>query len=209
MAETGVTETDGRYARSARTRQLIVEAFIDLLREKGEVPTAAEIAKRARYSVRSVFERFADFTELAVAAFGHIVQQGLSTPVGDKADADRASRLDFHVGVRARNCEKWLPLWRVLMKTQVASKALAPQIDGLRVASRARISLMYRPELETLPEPRRRATVIAIEALIDFESWGRMREHHGLSVDEARDVWLMAIDRLLPPTPKVRRRRAS
>jgi len=201
-------EIDGRHARSARTRQLIVEAFIALLREKGEVPTAAEIAKRARYSVRSVFERFADFTELAVAAFAHIVQQGLSTPVGDKAEGDRASRLAFHVDVRARNCEKWLPLWRLLMQSPAASRALAAQIDALRAMSRARISLMYRPELEPLPPPTRRATLIAIESLIDFESWGRMREHHGLFFDEARDVWIAMIDRLLPPTPGAKRRGA-
>ncbi|MCX7364125.1 MAG: hypothetical protein NTV97_20120 [Alphaproteobacteria bacterium] len=201
-------DIDGRHARSARTRRLIVEAFIALMREKREVPTAAEIAKRARYSVRSVFERFADFTELAVAAFQHVAEQGFSTPVGDKAAGDRPTRLEFHVSVRARSCEKWLPLWRLLMQSPYASKALAPQIDALREASRARISLMYRPELETLPAPRRKATLIAIEALIDFESWGRMREHHGLSFEEAREVWISMIDQLLPPTPKAKRRAA-
>lgn len=203
-----MAESDGRHARSARTRRLIVEAFIDLLREKGEVPTAAEIAKRARYSVRSVFERFADFTELGVAAFAYIVQQGLSTPVGDKAAGNRRSRLEFQVAVRARNCEKWLPLWRVLTRSPLASKALAPQIDMLREMSRARIALMYRPELESLPEPRRKATLIALEALTDFESWGRMREHYGLSFEEACDVWIAMIDQLLPPTPRTKRRTA-
>jgi hypothetical protein len=28
-----------------------------------------------------------------------------------------------------------------------------------------------------------------------------MRENYGLSVDEAREVWMRMIDRLLPPTP--------
>jgi len=28
-----------------------------------------------------------------------------------------------------------------------------------------------------------------------------MRERHGLSVEAAREVWINAIDRLLPPTP--------
>jgi hypothetical protein len=28
-----------------------------------------------------------------------------------------------------------------------------------------------------------------------------MREHHGLSFEQAGDVWIEAIDRLLPPTP--------
>jgi hypothetical protein len=61
--------------------------------------------------------------------------------------------------------------------------------------------LMYRPELSTLAEADRTALLITLEALTDFESWGRMRERHGLSVEAARDVWARAIDRLLPPTP--------
>ena len=28
-----------------------------------------------------------------------------------------------------------------------------------------------------------------------------MRERHGLSIEAARDVWIAAIDRILPPTP--------
>jgi len=46
--------------------------------------------------------------------------------------------------------------------------------------------------------------LIALEALIDFESWGRMREDHGLSFDEACSVWIRMIDRMLPPTPVAR-----
>lgn len=30
-----------------------------------------------------------------------------------------------------------------------------------------------------------------------------MRERHGLSVEAACEVWAMAIDRMLPPTPAV------
>ena len=50
-------------------------------------------------------------------------------------------------------------------------------------------------------ETERRQVLIAIESLIDFESWARMREYNALSVEEAREVWIQAIDRLLPPTP--------
>jgi hypothetical protein len=43
--------------------------------------------------------------------------------------------------------------------------------------------------------------LIALEAITDFESWGRMREDNGLDVEQACAVWIKAIDRLLPPTP--------
>ena len=50
---------DGRRLRSERTKQLIIEAYLALAHEHSpHAPTAAEIAHRAGYSVRSVFERF-------------------------------------------------------------------------------------------------------------------------------------------------------
>jgi hypothetical protein len=63
-----------------------------------------------------------------------------------------------------------------------------------------RLELMYGPELTTLQDNDRRKTLIALEALTDFESWGRMRESYGLSFDDACEVWIKAIDRMLPPT---------
>jgi len=64
-----------------------------------------------------------------------------------------------------------------------------------------RLEIMYRPELSLLSERDRKRTLIALEALTDLESWGRMRETFGLSVEQARSVWIRSIDRLLPPTP--------
>jgi AcrR family transcriptional regulator len=51
---------DGRRERSAQTRQLIIEAYLDLLRVSPRIPTASEIAAKAGCSRRSVFERFQD-----------------------------------------------------------------------------------------------------------------------------------------------------
>ena len=41
-------KVDGRRLRSERTRQLIIEAYMALVREFGGVPTAAQIAERAQ-----------------------------------------------------------------------------------------------------------------------------------------------------------------
>ena len=38
---------DGRRLRSVRTKQLIIEAYLALLREHPQIPTAAQIANRA------------------------------------------------------------------------------------------------------------------------------------------------------------------
>ena len=192
---------DGRRLRSERTRQLIIEAYLALLREGPEIPTAAEIARRAGYSVRSVFERFDDLLALSFAAADYALAAGLAQATIRDVDGDRAARIRSQVETRAGICEQWLPLWRVLQHNQRVSPLLTMRIDRMRDAVWARLMLMYRPELSTLSESDRTALLITLETLTDFESWGRMRERHGLSVEAARDVWAGAIDRLLPPTP--------
>ncbi len=192
---------DGRRLRSERTKQLIIEAYLALLRESPDVPTGAQIATRAGYSVRSIFERFDDLLALSLAAADYAFAAGLAQATVRDLDGDRAARIRSQVETRAGICEQWLPLWRALLHNQRESPLLRVRIDRMRDAVWARLMLMYGPELSTLAEADRKALLITLEALTDFESWGRMRERHGLSVEEARDVWMHAIDRLLPPTP--------
>jgi AcrR family transcriptional regulator len=175
-----------------RTKQLIIEAYLALLREDPQVPTAARIAERAGYSVRSVFERFPDL---------HAFAQGNAQAAPRDLDGDRQVRLKAHVETRGWICEQWLPLWRALNTNKGDSAELKARIDLVRQAVLKRIELMYPSELATLGQVERRQILIAIETLIDFERWARMREYNGLAFAEACQVWIHAIDRLLPPTP--------
>jgi hypothetical protein len=61
-----------------------------------------------------------------------------------------------------------------------------------------RLELVYGQELSTLSEAERTQLLVALDILTDFESWGRMREGHGLSIGAARDIWISAIGRMLP-----------
>jgi AcrR family transcriptional regulator len=193
------TRIDGRRLRSERTKQLIIEAYLALAHEfSPRVPTAAEIAERAGYSVRSVFERFPDIRALQVAAVDYAVAQfaALGPPRG--ADGDRRTRLEAQVMTRAQTCERWLPLWRSLVVNQGDSAELKDRIKVSRERTMARLELMYGPELARLSADERRRMLIALEALTDVESWARMREFFGLSFDDACLVWMQTIDRLLP-----------
>ena len=64
-----VTQTvDGRTARSARTREAVVTAVLELVRAGNPRPTAKEIAARAGISLRSVYVHFDDLDDLFAAA---------------------------------------------------------------------------------------------------------------------------------------------
>lgn len=195
---------DGRRLRSERTKHSIMEAYIELLREKPEIPTAAQIAARAGISTRSIFERFVDLQGLSLATVDYAFAIGEAQAVARDVDGDRPTRLRSHVETRARTCEQWLPVWRVVVANQRKLEELRDRVRFIRQAIVKRMELMYRPELGVLSAEERRDLLIALESLIDFESWGHMRDGHGLSFDEACSVWMRMIDRMLPPTPPVR-----
>jgi AcrR family transcriptional regulator len=197
------TRIDGRRLRSERTRQRIIEAYLSLLRENPVVPmpTAAKIAERAGYSVRSVFERFPDLNKLRLATADYQLAQAAALAPPRHIDGDRRTRIRSQVETRAGTCERGVALWRVLVVSVAEDEALRDRVRLGRNRAVERLEIMYRPELSTLSELERKYVLIALEAITDIESWARMREQHGLSFEEACAVWINAIDRILPPTP--------
>lgn len=194
---------DGRRLRSERTRQLIIEAYLALLLEHRRMPTSAEIADRAGYSVRSIFERFSDLDTLSLAAADYAIVLGQAEAVARETEGDRATRIRSHVLTRAEACEKWLPLWRMLTAKPVEEQVtdLRARVLAVRQANLERVELMYQPELATLEPPAHKALVMALVTLTSFESWGALREDFGMAWDSALDVWVSAIDRMLPGSP--------
>ena len=197
---TQTSGVDGRRLRSLKTKQRIIEAYLALAGEKSPlVPTAAEIARRAGYSVRSVFERFPDIHTLQVAAVDFALT--LVTPSAPPSATDRQSRIRSQVESRGRSCERWLPLWRSLIANQGESAELRQRVVALRQWDVRCLASIYGPELSTVSDGERRQLLMVLEALTDIESWARMQEFFGLSFEEACAAWMQAIDRLLPPTP--------
>ena len=94
------------------------------------MPTASQVAERAGYSVRSVFERFPDLHALRLAAFDFALARATANSLTTGLHGDRKSRLQAHVDRRARMCTEWLPLWRAVN----ANKGDSQEIEGrLRV----------------------------------------------------------------------------
>jgi len=192
---------DGRRLRSERTRQTIIEAYLALLRRRATVPTAAEIARAAGYSVRSIFERFADLNALTLATADFAIRQGQEETPARDVGGDRATRIRSHVQTRSAACEKWLPLWRVLVNTQQEVAELRQRIMVARYGNIERMKMMYASELAGLDEAQRQQLLFALATLVSFESWDQMRDCYGLSVEDSQAAWRAAIDRMLPPTP--------
>ncbi len=164
------------------------------------MPTAVQIAERAGYSVRSIFERFLDLNALRVAATDYQLAQALALAPPRGADGDRETRLRSQVNTRAHTCERGIALWRVLLQfaDQDPTGQLRRRVARARETTVERIELMYHAELSTMPEDERRQLLIALEALTDMESWARMREQRTAWRSTKRAKFgSHAIDRLL------------
>ena len=199
VTQTTLTKADGRRLRSERTRQAIIEAYLQLLWRDPTMPTAAQIAKQAGCSVRSLFERFADLDTLNLATADYAITQGQAEAVARNVEGDRPTRIRSHIETRAQACEKWLPLWRVILSLD--QPELRQRAAMARFANIERMKLMYRPELSTLTESAASELLVALATLISFESWDQLRHCYNLSMENAQAAWRSAIDRMLPITP--------
>jgi len=199
-----IIKIDGRRLRSERTKQLIVEAYLALVRENPATPapTAADIAARAGYSVRSVFERFPHLHTLRVAAADYGLAHAAALEPARDIDGDRSTRIRSHVETRAGTCERGVALWRALLFTVDENDALKVRMKVARERTIERMELMYRPELSVLPATERRNLLIAFEAMTDIESWARLRDMYGLSFAEGCALWIAAVNRMLPHAPE-------
>jgi AcrR family transcriptional regulator len=191
-------KVDGRRLRSARTKQRIIEGFLSLLEEGHRQPGVVQIAKRSGCATRSIHERFRTVGELQAAAADYAMAQAIALAPLRDADGDRSARIRSQVETRARTCERYLNLWRLLVAGQRASSELHSRVVLARNLLLQRLEQMYSPELSRLPPVERRQVLLALEALTDFESWALLREHHHLSFPEACAVWMAVIDRMLP-----------
>ena len=168
----GDKEADGRRLRAARNYEAVVGAVLDIVRECPPnaiyLPSAAEVAARARVSERTVFRHFADLDALFVAAASRIrpVQQIYLDPRPDAPGLD--DRIEVLVGLRAKLYERIAPIRRVAIYLSQTHPLVVEQLAEAYATARAQVADVFAPELSRLdalasvghdrrPRPRRRA----------------------------------------------------
>ena len=200
--------TDGRRLRSERTQRVLIDAYLELLREGVTFPTSRQVASKSGRCERAVYEHFHDLSGLSVAAFDDMFNNVARRVPLESSEGPRAERLRAYVEARSTICEEWLPLWRAAASHEQRSLRLAGVLERIRAATSVRLKLMFAPEFATLSPAGAEETVTTLETIVDFESWVHLRERRSLPVAAARSLWMKALDRILP-NRATRRRRAA
>lgn len=201
---------DGRVVRGERNREAIVEAMFELVSETHLAPSIEEVAKRAGVGPRTVFRQFQDIDSL-YRSLGERVLRGIQSLITRPIIARRLEEdVEALVARRAKVYEYITPFRRASRLVRYESAFLKADDDRATLAFRATMLLVLAPYLGKGTED----TVEALDALLSYEAWERVRGPQGLSVKRAQLVLAAATLALVKsgsvgqPSARSRRKRA-
>jgi AcrR family transcriptional regulator len=176
---------DGRAARSAKTRDAIADALLDLLADGRPRPTAREIAEQAAVSVRSVYVHFDDLEDLfCVAAKRHFARVApILAPA--PATGTLAERADALVRQRIRLYAQAGAVARATRLHAAFSPTLARILREAQARSRADLERVFAQELRDLGTAQRTRSVAVLDVLTGTEAWETLRERYDLTGETA------------------------
>jgi AcrR family transcriptional regulator len=195
VATAGVT--DGRSARSQRTRTAVVDALLALLREGNLRPTAREIAARAEVSLRSVYVHFDDLEDLFLAVARRqlaLIEEIFVEVPGGGSLRERAEHL---VAVRARIYEETAGVRRAAALQAPFSENLSRRIAAVRERGRADLARVFAPELDSFHAAERDRRVTVADLLTSADAWDRLRLADELTVAQATDAVVVGLVAIL------------
>jgi AcrR family transcriptional regulator len=186
-------ETDGRRQRGLDSRDRIVEAMLELMREGEVAPGAERVASRANVGLRTVFRHFQDMDNL-YAEISRTIEGELADLVARPlASGDESGRLVELASRRAEAYERIFPFKHASTAHRHRSDFLAR--DHAQMVSNLRQALA-RDLPAACADPGR---MEALDLVMSFEAWSRLRREQGLARDEALAVILAAAAALLRP----------
>lgn len=179
-----VRATDGRHARSERSRQAMVEALLELLREGNVRPSSAQIAERAGVTQRTLFNQFGDMDSLVAAVAASQARRVLAM----LPDAGRGSLEErvaaYSAGLTSLLEETMHVRWAVV--TNPASSETGTRlVQTARAFMRTHLAQAFTLELDQLDDPVRVEVLDALEPVSDPAAWRLRRVQQGLSLEQA------------------------
>ncbi len=183
---------DGRRRRSQTSRARIVAAMLALVRATGASPNAEQVAERAGVGLRSVFRHFRDMESLygeMSAAIEAELRTVAALPFEGRTWRERVLELIERRGVAF---DSIAPFRHASDARVHASRVL--QADRARMAQVARELLRLQLPAEVAAD---KALFEALDLLLSFEAWRRLRADQSLSPDEARAVLERAVRALI------------
>lgn len=179
--------TDGRIARGERTREAIVAAHTELLRDGNLKPTGKMIAERAGVSVRTVWLNFKDLEALldATTEFWMAEDDKLWRPIDQSLPLPE--RIADFSAQRGRRLENIAPAARSAKLGEPFSPSLQASRRRHVVRARSEVESIFAPELDEVGADRE-LLIHGIIVAVSWPAWEYLRDDFGVTVAEATAI---------------------
>ena len=193
----GTERLDGRTLRSERSREAVLDAIFDLLREGKVKPGAAEIARRADVSVRTVFRLFEDLDQLFFAAAERQTQRTWHLYLTGPPTGSLADRVRLVVEHRAELYEQIAPVRRSALQYEPFHREIHRRISRATRLLRRQLFDTFAVERNAVEGADRAVMEAALELVTSFSAWDNLRSNQRLSINRAREVMILSLTALL------------
>lgn len=181
---------DGRRRRSQDSRARIVAAMLDLIHGGMMNPGAEQVAARAGVGLRTVFRHFKDMDSL-YSEMSHLIEDEIRAIVSPPLHSnDWKERVVELIHRRAAVFERIAPYKRASDVQRHRSPFLESSHARLVFALRE----ILKGELPAQTDPLR---VEALDLLMSFEAWSRLRRDQNLDGQRTVEVIEAAVRKLL------------
>jgi AcrR family transcriptional regulator len=189
--KTPKANVDGRRVRGEDNRRRIVDALLKLVQSGIATPSAEEVATEAGVGLRTVFRHFADMESLYREISERMTLEIMPIVQRPFRSQDWRERLEELVERRGQVFERLLPF-------KIAGDAHRHGSPFL-TSEQAAIVKTLREALRSAIGPKAIDDKLHFEALdlmLSFESWRRLRVDQGLSARASRAVMLLGAEAL-------------
>jgi AcrR family transcriptional regulator len=193
----GYPKTDGRNARSSRTRAAVAEALLSLIRAGHLRPTAVQVAEEAGVSLRSVFQHFEDMESLYAAVADAQMARFEELLSATPAPGPLSKRIKAFVERRAGLLETVTPVRRAAILQEPFSDVLAARLRWAHDMAREELERTFDPELAKARPSERQELIGALDVSTNWSAWDTSRRMNGLSIEDSQRVMARTITALL------------
>jgi AcrR family transcriptional regulator len=186
------TASDGRKARSQRSREQIVDALFTLIEAGDMNPSAASVAEEAGVGLRTVFRHYDDMDGLYREMSERMDREILPIVMTPWEAQSWRGRVHELIARRAKIYERIMPVKVAAGLRRFASPQLGHTYRQFLTMEQAGLRAI-------LPErvARDETLVGALELLTGFQAWRRLRQDQQLPAATAEAVLIRSVDALL------------
>jgi AcrR family transcriptional regulator len=164
----------------------VLDAAIALFAEGNLQPSPGEIASLSGVSHRSINRYFPDNRSLLQAAVDHQIEVGIPLfRIHAIGRGPLEHRIDEFVSVRLNGFEVLGATARAAGLMANSSRIVRTELAAVRELLTDQVDRQFAPEFAALPDVRREASRMAVDALFQFESLDFYRRIRGLDLPTA------------------------